>query len=373
MGSFRCTPPPSDGSRCTMMSNKFLLKPSGSYLACQMDLKHLRLEFGKIDVQIQELSSGSLASKKKNTCAVFIVLKNTIGKHLSVRQPQTTFISRSSLGFTDTTARSRRHKAPLASAWPWGEADRVFNINTNQSSRNRSNPFAQRSDVDNILVWDLDERVKTRRGSGGNDKQMFFKDPRLIGASSISSPAMHSHSSISSQIPERNTRASCYCCFSKACLHCNWLMLTKEKKSKLYKKPHTNISTVNCCFIREMGTQTAGSAHNNCLLTKKNSNYTKLGWSEVWFKKQKVTRETQTTGRPKQETTTRQQTDKITEEHTDLNTQGGLVNKGQVEDIRAIRAGGGRIRTGSVQIHKIDEEATCNIKQEAQQQDKGRS
>lgn len=46
------------------------------------------------------------------------------------------------------------------------------------------------------------------------------------------------------------------------------------------------------------------------------------------------------------------QTDKITEDHTDLNTQGGLVNKGQVEHIRAIRAGGGRIRTGSVQINK---------------------
>lgn len=75
----------------------------------------------------------------------------------------------------------------------------------------------------------------------------------------------------------------------------------------------------------------------------------------------------------KRETTTRQQTDKITEEHTDLNTQGGLVNKEQVEHIRAIRAGGGRIRTGSVQIHNIRKEATCKIKQGAQQQDKDRS
>lgn len=93
----------------------------------------------------------------------------------------------------------------------------------------------------------------------------------------------------------------------------------------------------------------------------------------MWSKKQKVTREAQTTGGLKQETTTRQQTDKITEEHADLNTQGGLVNKGQVEHIRAIRAGGGRVRTGSAQIRKIRKEATRKIKEEAQQEDKDRS
>lgn len=142
---------------------------------------------------------------------------------------------------SDSTAQSSSHKAALTFTWPAGAVNNLFMINTNQSSRNRNNAFAHRSDVDSILVWEQDERAKTRRGSGSNDKQMFLKDLRLIGAASISSPAMHSHSSISSQIPETKTPALSYCCFAKARLHCNWLMLTKEKKKLTIKNKPTEI------------------------------------------------------------------------------------------------------------------------------------
>lgn len=92
--------------------------------------------------------------------------------------------------------------------WPLSEIDCVFNINTNQPSINHTNPSPLWSGMDNILVWDLDERAKTRRRNRGNNKQMCSMDPRLT-RSSISFSAMYSHSPIEFQIPERNMLTSC--------------------------------------------------------------------------------------------------------------------------------------------------------------------